>query len=321
MRAILILNPESGVSPLAEQHDTLESNEEIILTRLALYGIEPEVWYTTLEDPGNGLATKAADEHADLVIAAGGDGTVYAVACGLIGRESTIGIIPLGTMNNLALSLNIPLSIEAACALIAKGETRTVDAGKINEHIFLESAGVGLEAALFPYVEEIKSFGFRSTLHGVMKGLFTLFAYQPPQIKLSFDNKRFRLYRAIEVTICNAPYYGPHFQLVPRIIMDDGLLDVVIFKNFSKLEYIRHAISISQGRRELQPKIVHWRVKALHIKADHPVEIHANGLPLGYTPATVMVIPGALRVCAPATNVSGLKATSSDFIPSDQARK
>jgi diacylglycerol kinase (ATP) len=204
MRAILILNPESGVSPLAEQHDTAETNEEIILARLALYGIEPEVWYTSLEDPGNGLAAKAADERADLVIAAGGDGTVYAVACGLIGRESTIGIIPLGTMNNLALSLNIPLSIEAACALIAKGETRTVDAGKINEHIFLESAGVGLEAALFPYVEEMKSFGFRSTLRGIIRGMFTLLAYRPSQLKLSFDNRKFRSYRAIEVTICKA---------------------------------------------------------------------------------------------------------------------
>ncbi|HBE29501.1 MAG TPA: hypothetical protein DDW25_11490, partial [Ktedonobacter sp.] len=97
---------------------------------LRSYGIEPEVQYTTPEDAGKGLATKAADEGAELIIAAGGDGTIHAVASGLIERKSTLGIIPMGTMNNLAHSLGIPLPIEAACAIIAKGETRAIDVGK-----------------------------------------------------------------------------------------------------------------------------------------------------------------------------------------------
>src|SRR2546421_11533288 len=121
MRTILILNPESGDSPLAEVHGTAASHEEMILAALSMYGIEPEVWHTIPEDPGEELAKKAADEHADLVIAAGGDGTIHAVASGLIGRETTLGIIAMGTMNNLAHSLGIPETIEAACAVIARG--------------------------------------------------------------------------------------------------------------------------------------------------------------------------------------------------------
>jgi YegS/Rv2252/BmrU family lipid kinase len=292
---------------MAETHNTSETNEEMILAGLHTYDIEPEVWYTTSEDAGEELATRAADEHTDLVIAAGGDGTIHAVASGLIGRESTLGIIPLGTMNNLAHSLGIPLQVEAACAIIAKGETRAIDVGKINEQVFIEVAGIGLEAALFPAAEEIMRSGILSTVRGVFSGLFTLFAFQTIKLKISFDDKKRRPYEAIQVTICNAPYYGAHFQIATNIVMDDGELDVVIYKNFSKLEYIQHAISISQGRRVFQPKITHRRVKSLRITADHPVEIQADGLPYGYTPATVTITPGALRVRTPTTNSPGLQ--------------
>ncbi|TMC24098.1 MAG: hypothetical protein E6J33_01575 [Chloroflexi bacterium] len=161
MRTVLIINPASGVSLLAEtHHDSGESTEEMILEELRTYGIEAEVWHTSLEDPGNGLAKKAADEHVDLVIAAGGDGTIDAVASGLVKLEPTLAIIPMGTMNNLAHSLGIPLPLEAACAIIAKGETRAIDVGIINEKTFIEVAGIGLEAALFPAAEELKSPGF-----------------------------------------------------------------------------------------------------------------------------------------------------------------
>src|SRR5947209_9369175 len=113
--------------------------------KLSTYGIELEVQYKTLEDPGERLATRAADEHAELVIAAGGDGTIHAVASGLIKRETTLGIIPMGTMNNLAHSLGIPHDVEKACAIIIEGETRAIDVGNVNEQVFLEVAGIGLE--------------------------------------------------------------------------------------------------------------------------------------------------------------------------------
>jgi YegS/Rv2252/BmrU family lipid kinase len=256
------------------------------------------------------MAKKAADEHVDIVIAAGGDGTIHAVASGLIKRETTLGIIPMGTMNNLAHSLGIPLPLEAACAIIARGETRAIDVGIINGQTFLEVAGIGIEAVLFPVAEELKSAGLLSVVRGVIDGLRALLAYRPTRLRISFDDKKRRPYQAIQVTICNAPFYGVHFQIAPDILMDDGLLDVVIYKNFSKLEYIRHAISITQGRRVFQPKITHRRVKSLRISTDYPVEIQVDGLPHGHTPAAVTVAPGALRVRVPTTDVPGLQEES-----------
>lgn len=306
MRAVLIMNPTSGVVTPTVPSDVPKENEEVILVGLRRYGIEPEVLYTTPEEAGMSQAKHAAADGAEVVIAAGGDGTIHEVATGLIGTQSTLGIIPLGTMNNLATSLNIPATIEAACEIIAKGETRSIDVGQINDHVFLEAAGMGLEAALFPPAEELRRHGLLGTLHGIITGLKILLSYKPAWLRISFDGRERRPYKAIQVTICNAPYYGLHFQVASNPVMDDGLLDVAIYKNFSKLEYIKHALSISQGQRVFEPKAVYRRVKSLRITADQPMEIQADGLSHGSTPAVVWVFPGALRVLVPGVPAPGL---------------
>ncbi len=307
MRSVLIFNPTSGISTVTDKRMTPEETETAILQGLQMYGIEPDIYYTTPEDTGKGLASRAAEKHVELVIAAGGDGTIHAVANGLVGTQSTLCIIPTGTMNNLAHSLNIPDTIPAACVAIAKGETRLIDVGKINEHCFLEVAGIGLEALLFPAAEEIKKPGFLTSLRGIVNGLMTLLTFKPTRIRITFDEHQRRPYKALQVTICNAPFYGMRLEVVPNILMDDGLLDVVVYRNFSKLEYIRHAISISQGRRPYQPKIIHRRVKSLHITSNPSLDIQADGVPQGTTPAFVAVLSGALRVRVPDVPAPGLQ--------------
>ncbi len=305
MRTVLIFNPTSGASTKGSNQGLAEENKAAILAALNSYGIEPEVWCTTEKDPGHGLAKRAAEEGADVVIAAGGDGTLHAVASGLIGTNSTLGIVPVGTMNNIARSLEISEDIAEACEIIAKGATSLIDIGKINDQIFLEVAGIGLEAALFPAAEKIKSVGWLSTVHGVIDGLFALFAFRPTRFSLSFDRRRTRRYSALQISVCNSPYYGARLQFAPNAVMNDGLLDVLIYKNFSKFEYLRHAISIVQGRRALVPKVTRRKIKSLSIYADNPVEIHADGVPRGHTPATIIVIPGGLRIHVPEKIAAG----------------
>ena len=305
MHTVLVLNPTSGISTLANNQHTPEEVHDTILAALHAHGINPTVCYTTPDDPGQGLAQQAVQEGAELVIAAGGDGTLHAVASGLIGTQCALGIIPAGTMNNIAHSLEIPESIEEACAIIARGSISCIDVGKINDHIFLEVAGIGLEAVLFPAAEEIKSRGWLSTVHGVIDGLSALFAFRPTRFIALFDGRRRRRFKAIQVSICNSPYYGAHLRFAPNAIMDDGFLDVLIYKNFSKLEYIRHAISIIQGRRALEPKVVRRKIKTLSIYSTPSVEIHADGVPLGQTPATITIHPGVLRVCVPESVTAG----------------
>ena len=306
MQAVLIFNPTSGISTVTEQRMPPEETERTIVEGLRESGIEPQVLHTTLEDGGEGMARRAAEDGTELVIAAGGDGTIHAVANGLIGTQSVLGIIPTGTMNNLAHSLNIPDAIPAACYTVLNGKTRAIDTGKINNHPFLEVAGVGMEAALFPSAEEIKRPGLLSTLRGALSGLKTVFSYQDACVWIEIDGVKKKMYTALQVTICNAPFYGAHLQVAPQILMDDGLLDVVVYSNFSKTEYLRHAVSISQGRRPYQPKIKHLRARALRITADKLLEIQADGEPLGYTPAEVTVLPASLRIRTSGKEAPGL---------------
>lgn len=305
MRVILILNPSSGSSPMAVHEGTIEDIREHILASLRTNDIEPEVYETTEEDPGTEMAKKAAAEGADIVIAAGGDGTLHAVAGGLIGTNSKLGIIPMGTMNNIAHSLEIPRDIEKACEIIARGRTSLIDVGLINGNIFLEVSGIGLEAALFPAAEEIKSLGFISTLKGIVGGLRTLFAFQPTQFRAVFDGKRQQRFRAVQISVCNSPYYGAQFRFAPNAVMDDGFLDVLIYRNFSKFEYLRHALSISQGRRVLGLQVSQRKIKSLQVDAAHPVEIHADGVQKGHTPASITIRSGVLRVQVPEKIATG----------------
>lgn len=312
MNTVLIVNPTSGISTVTEKRMSPEETERTVVEALRAYGIEPKIYHTTPEDTGQGLARRAAEEHAELVIAVGGDGTIHAVANGLVGTKSVLGIIPTGTMNNLARSLNIPDTIPAACTTIVKGETRTIDVGKINDHVFLEVAGIGLEAALFPAAEDIKRPGMLTNIRGAITGLKTLLSFKPTRLRITIDERQDSPYHALQVTICNAPFYGVHLQAAPDALMDDGLLDVIIYSNFSKFEYLRHAISISQGRRLYQPKLRYLRVQSLRVDADQPLEIQADGELLGNTPAFVKVLPGALRVRVSGKAAPGLKENAQE---------
>lgn len=305
MRATLILNPTSGASMLAAHPNLSEENKEAILVALHARGIEPDVCYTTPDLHGDEIAKQAAAQGAELVIAAGGDGTLHAVASGLVGTNSTLGIIPIGTMNNIARSLHIPEDIEQACDVIASDFTCLIDVGKLNDHIFLEVAGVGLEAALFPAAEEFKSHGWFSTLQGIIKALFTLFTFKSTRFRIAFDNHKTHSFKAVQVSICNSPYYGARLQFAPNALMDDGFLDVLIYKNLSKFEFMRHAFSISQGKRDVEPRIKHHRVKTISIATDQPMEVHADGDPQGFTPVTISIVASILRVRVPKDIASG----------------
>ena len=146
----------------------------------------------------------------------------------------------------------------------------------------------------------------------MINGLKTLLTFKPTRIRITFDNRQRRPYEALQVTICNAPFYGMHLEVVPDILMDDGLLDVVIYRNFSKFEYLRHAVSISQGKRIYQPKLVHRRVRSLRLNSDQPLDLQVDGVPLGTSPAYVTVLPAALRIRVPDIAAPGLQTSEPD---------
>ena len=313
-RIVLFQNPASGAQ-------TSEPRQRI---RKRLEAISDSLNEVTVDRGLNlaGRAAEAADENADLVVVAGGDGTVREVAGALVRTEMTLGIIPLGTANNLALSLNLPHDPDAVCDLIEAGLTRHIDVGLADDHhAFFEVAGVGVDADLFPIGEEVKSGRF----HGIGRAIRLALMHRQTSVELRFDRpvdeayqssfrgkaplkrrrQRFRnpkgsvRLRCSFVAVGNGPYYGTNFNVCPGAILDDGLLSIGVYRDFSKLELLRHFGSISRGRRQLHPKMEMFKAKTVEVWSGTRLSVHVDGHPIGTTPVRFDVLPKALKVITP----------------------
>ena len=317
-RACLLVNPASGPG---DSRDHLKQNEKIWL-ELRRAGIWAEMVETKPDEPPGDVAKRAAKEGFAMVIASGGDGTVGAVAKGMVGVDCPLGILAMGTYNNFARSLRLPHDLRAACAVLARGRTRRVDVGEANDgHYFLEAAGVGIDAQLFPLGEEIKS-GRWSRLWGVVK-----LAYQAEPARIHFEldlplseayqdhgaadgqpspakpfaaggQKRSLDFSAFMLIVANTRYYGSGFTVAPNAIMDDGLMNVRIFRNFSKGELLKHFWSISRRRYAYSPKIDTFTAREVNITAKSELPFHVDGYQVGKLPLRVRCLRRALKVLA-----------------------
>ncbi|WAL58354.1 diacylglycerol/lipid kinase family protein [Thermocoleostomius sinensis] len=319
-RACLIVNPTSGT--VGDDPVNVEQLPSIV-SALQSGGITTDVVLTESGTSPKTLAQRALTQAYDLVIAAGGDGTVSEVAKGLLHTSMPLGILPIGTYNNIAHSLNLPLEIMDACQVVIHGQIVSIDVGVANnQHYFFEAAGVGLDAVLFPLGEEIKGGRWQRLWQVVTLTL----NYQPKRIRMRFDRsiaearyvadltthptkrrlwqrlaaKRYELQRlALLVVIANGPYYGSGFTVAPDAALNDGLLTISVFRNFSKWELLRHFWSINLGQHHYNPKIETYRVAEVRLSARAKLPVHVDGQPIGELPVTMKAVKQALRVIVP----------------------
>lgn len=143
----LILNPSSA-NPMKLPD---------IIAAMEVADMRADLAFTSASESPTLIAQRAVEEGYDMVVVGGGDGTVSEIAKGLIHAPIPLGILPIGTYNNIARSLNLPTALAEACFVLGHGQIKSIDVGQANdEHHFFEAAGVGLDAALFPLGEEIK---------------------------------------------------------------------------------------------------------------------------------------------------------------------
>src|SRR5580692_1958170 len=175
-KVVLFQNPASG-APNPETRSQVRHRLEAISDSLVEVTVDRHLDLA-------GRAAETMQEKADLVVVAGGDGTVREVAGALVSTDITLAIVPLGTFNNLALSLKLPADPNAVCDLIEAGLTRRIDVGMADEqHAFFEAAGVGVDADLFPIGEEVK----RRRFEGVGRAIRLAVGYRQAPVKLQFD--------------------------------------------------------------------------------------------------------------------------------------
>ncbi|MFN8593491.1 MAG: diacylglycerol kinase family protein [Thermomicrobiales bacterium] len=293
-RVRILVNPNSGSKGgLPTNTAAGDAVREVIARHLPAF-VE-EIVETASEEDAIAATRDAVAQRYDVVVAAGGDGTVGTVARELLDTNTALGILPLGSVMNIARMLDIPRDLEGAAQILATGEPRLIDVGEAKGQIFFEGGSVGLNAAVFREAQKVDAGHYQS----LGAALWTLLRYRPSRMILHLDD-RVLTTRALAVAVANGPYSGLGFTVAPAAEVTDGKLDVVIFSRFSRTELIRHFVAIAFGRRQFTARTATWRTSRVRIEGVHPLPCRADSRDLGLTPVEYVIRPGALRVIAPA---------------------
>ena len=292
MRAKLIFNPSAG----AARASPVEIVD--VIHEMQTWKLVPEAY---LVEPGCDLPKVVQDAIAQgirMFVVCGGDGTISAVARTLAGTPATLGIIPIGTQNNTALSLGLPEDISAAIAILRTGRRIKVDVGMAtcsNKNTpFLEVCSVGLVSTLFPSADDIQ----HGNLARVGDFLATLVASPPAEIHLLLDGKQEIRKLGHVVLVSNMPYIGLHYQVGFAASFMDGLLDVLFFADLSKLDLLGYVLrGVGIGRPE-DPRIQHFRVRRVDIDTHPAMPVMADGAALGEGLVRIKVRRHVLTVIA-----------------------
>lgn len=245
-----------------------ENNLEKVVEALRAHGIRAEICLKTSGKIARKCARQAAKENEGMVIVAGGDGTIEDVASELVGTKTALGIIPLGTMNNLARSLGIPLDISDACELIAAGITRPIDVGRVREAdkpqngYFLETAGLGLSGIALPAGQD----AHKGRWGKLPEAISRLFSLEPAPVEVQLDHEVVKADSQL-VTVSNAPLTGANLTVAPDAKMDDGMLDVTIYDRMRKAEILAFLMEGRNGKCPENPNVHRYRARHVAIRS------------------------------------------------------
>jgi diacylglycerol kinase (ATP) len=297
---LLLVNPVAGGKPGSGPG---LSDDPALLTadalRAALVERGLEVSHRELAEGDDlaELAAHAADTGHDVVVA-GGDGTVSVAATALVGHaEATLGILAMGSFNNVARNFGIPVTLDEALDVIARGSVSAMDAGWVvrdddEGRPFFEAAGVGLDAVGFLAVELAERRGMWRAARLLIRGL----RMRKTPMRITIDDATYRT-GSPAVIVSNGPYHGMGFAIGSQADPSDGRLEISVFHGMSRWEVMRHFLAVARRRTQREPRLgTHHGARVTVEGVRRALPAHADGVSVGFTPVTFEVRPGALRV-------------------------
>jgi diacylglycerol kinase family enzyme len=255
----------------------------------------PVLLPTTVDDGGAGLALRAVKDGADLVIAAGGDGTVRACAEALAGTDVPLAVVPCGCANLTAVALGVPARLGAALRVALQGRDRCIDLASADGALFTAMAGIGVDAAI---VGATRSSAKRRAGWPAYAGAAVGHLLRPPSgFTIRLDGGDPLIRRAQSVAVGNSGLLPGGFPIMPDALLDDGMLDVVILAPAGLLGWASVGLRVVARSRHDDAQLERYRARRAEITADEDLPRQADGEILAPGRSlTVEVRPHALLV-------------------------
>jgi diacylglycerol kinase (ATP) len=303
MRALLLHNPAAGGGRAARHLGG-------VVERLRRGGVELELHRTVSLDDAR-AAARARAAAVDAVVAMGGDGLVGACAAGLAEAapgqpgggdlpavRAALGVIPAGGGNDGARSLGLaPGDPLAAAGLLPKLSRRRADLARAGDRWYLNIAGAGFDSEVNRLANRRLSW-LPGTSRYVAALLAELVVGRPSRLRLTLDGAALEV-AAWFVVVANTASYGGGMRIAPDARLDDGLLDVVVIDGaLSRPRFLAAFPQVFAGTHLTHPAVSAYRAATVHVAADRPLAVYADGEPAGAVPMTFTVTPGAIAVLA-----------------------
>lgn len=242
------------------------------------------------------LAQEAAAQNFDVVIAMGGDGTINETARGLVGTRTALGIIARGSGNGFAREIGMHLPLEQALVKLQRARVLVCDTGRANGELFLNLAGVGIEADI---AWQFKEYGTRGMWPYFVIGTRTALSYTPKELDVTFDGKQ-QIFHPLTLVFANGKQYGSNFKIAPEANLQDGLLDMVIVNDLPKWKLALSAPYFFTDKRRPFHATDTVQVKKAVILHKGEILYHIDGEPRRTeNKLEIEIVPKSLRVLVP----------------------
>lgn len=283
----LIWNPKAGRT--AKFVKSIPDLQDFFRDR----GAQLEVYYISEERHGRDIV-RELEGRVDGFLIAGGDGTLHECMRGMKTFQTPVALLPLGTANVLAQEIQIPEKIVDAASLVFSGSTTMFDVGLANDAPFVLWCGVGLDAHIVHRVSKrlkqlFGPFAFEMT------GFREIPFYTPQRLHVVVDGKKKKGYFAI---VSNVSLYGGKL-LFPEASFHDGLFDVMVVSDSSKLTFLRNYLGVSRRKPPKLSHVARLRGKSVEIISSGPSPFQVDGEPIGNTPVRITMSDKKLRVFVP----------------------
>jgi len=291
MKTIVILNPK------ASQGKAILMKENI-LSELSSQGIDFEMHISKSADD----IIEASKHYLNLgfknFLGAGGDGTLHYIAQVVAGTDCNLGIIPIGSGNDIIKTLGISNNIEESIKIIKKGKIKRIDIGFFNDSkYFIGYASSGFDSEVLRFANNTK-LPIKGALRYNLSVYKTLITFKPKVFSMEYDGT-FRDENMMFSVVSNLKYYGGGMKISPSADPSDGKFDICLVKAMGKMSFIKAFPKVYAGEHTQIPQVEIFRTQEIKIDCINKFEIHGDGEYLGVLPAKLKILPGMLNIFIP----------------------